>query len=435
MTQPSTPRTDFELVRTLLPSGLPVLCAPLHNTHRAAVTLHVRSGSRFEPAELGGVSHFLEHMLHRGTRRFPSAHELALAFEELGSELGAATNVDHALLSAGAPPENLEAVLALLAEVAQEPVFSGIEIERGIVREEILESLNDEGEPIDADELLISLAFPGHGLGRPITGTLETLARFDHAVLRRFHAEHYHAGAMVVSVSGPVDPERVLAAAERAFAALPGGAKPSDVAPTLPMGPGFRYVREPASQTALRVAFQAPSEKNELEPASELLLRVLDDGMSTRLYHEVCDERGLAYDVSAAYEAFEDAGLFSLSGDSAPTRSDELLGELFAVTRSLRDSGPTARELDKAKRRFAWQMQALFDDPGELAAFVGLGELTGVARTPAERWADLEGVTHAAVQRAAQSIFVPEGLSVAAVGQLNARQRSALESRVRAFGT
>jgi len=423
----------FELRETRLPSGLRVVCAPLPHTHRAAVTLHVSSGSRFEPPELGGVSHFLEHMLHRGTERHRSAHALALAFEELGSELGAATYVDHAVLSAGAPPAHLDAVIALLGDVVRTPMFTGIDIERGIVREEILESLNEDGQPVDADELTMSLAFPDHGLGRPIAGTIAALNRFDVPTLQRFHAAHYAVETMVVSVAGPIDEARVLQAVDAAFAGLPSAEVPHDAPPTPAQGPRFGYVEDAGSQTALRVTFRAPSENDALEPAAELLLRVLDDGMSTRLYHRVCDERGLAYDVSAAYEAFADTGLFSISSDCAHGRAEELLSELFAVAREVREGGPEPRELEKAKRRFSFQMQSLFDDPLELAAFVGLGALTGVARTPEEREAQLLSTTASDVARAARAVFTADNLVVAAVGQLTPKRRRALERLVSAF--
>jgi predicted Zn-dependent peptidase len=208
---------DEAITRRTLRNGVRLVCATLPHVHRTAVTLHVRSGSRFELPELGGISHFHEHMLHRGTHAYPSAHALALAFEDLGSELGAATYVDHTVLAAGAPPENLMRVIELMGELVQSPVFSAIEIERGIVREELLESLNDRGESVDADEAVIALAFPNHGLGRPIAGSIAALDRFDVPALTDFHAANYHGNGVVVSVAGPIDVEQTSRTIERAF--------------------------------------------------------------------------------------------------------------------------------------------------------------------------------------------------------------------------
>ena len=420
--------------RRTLDNGVRLVCAELPHVHRAAITLHVTSGSRFEADGLGGISHFHEHMLHRGTTTYPTAHTLALAFEELGSELGAATYVDHTVIGAGAPLENLERVIGLLGELVQNPVWSAIETERAIVREEILESLNERGESVDADEAIIALAFPQHGLGRPIAGTIAALDRFDEPALGAFHTAHYHGGGLVVSVAGPIDSAAVSAALERAFGGLPNGAAPRDAAPKPLTGPSFRYVSDSGTQTALRVAFRAPSESDRLEPATELLLRTLDDGMSTRLYHQVCDERGLAYDVSASYEAFHDAGLFTLAGESAHGSAERLLRAFFEVVKELRDGGPSAAELEKAQRRFAWQMRSVLDDPGELAAFLGLGELTGTALTPASRQQELAEVSPSLVRESAARVFQPSELAVVAVGDLTANQRRALERAVRSFG-
>ncbi|MGC4091815.1 MAG: pitrilysin family protein [Polyangiaceae bacterium] len=425
---------DEAIFRRTLKNGVRVICSQLSHVHRTAVTLHVRSGSRFESIELGGISHFHEHMLHRGTTLYPSAHALAHAFEDLGSELGAATYVDHTVLAAGAPLENLSRVIELLGDLVQNPLWSAIEIERGIVREEILESLNERGESVDADEAIIALAFPEHGLGRPIAGSIEALDRFDVPALQAFHRENYQASGLVVSVAGPLDVSQVNDAVEKAFSGVAAGDAPRDVAPEPLTGPKFAFVRDSGSQTALRVSFRAPSEVDALEPATELLLRTLDDGMATRLYHHVCDERGLAYDVSASYEAFQDAGLFTLAGESAHASAERLLTEFFVVVSELAEHGPSAEELDKAKRRFAWQMRSVLDEPGELAAFLGLSELTHTAASPAARGREIAEVTPEAVRKAAETVFSPNGLAVVAVGELNATQRRALERRVRAFG-
>ncbi len=396
--------------------------------------MHVRSGPRFETAEQCGISHFLEHMLHRGVPRHPSAHAQALAFEELGSELSAATYSDHSVLAATAPEETAHAVVALLGEVCRAPLFGQIDIERRIVREEILESLNEEGDVVDPDEILVDLAFPDHGLGRPITGPLEALERFDRAMLEAAHRSHYTASGVIVSVAGAVDRERIAQEIAAAFDGLPTGEPPSaGPPPPPPRTPRFRFVKDTTSQTAVRVGFRAPGGGDPLEPATELLLRVLDDGMSARLYHRICDELGLAYNVSAAYETFSDAGLLSLASECTHERAPELLRELLEIARGLATSGPTERELEKVKRRVAWQLRAAARDPAELAAYLGYAELTGSARTPRARGEELAAVKREAVTQAAQALFTRDGLVVAAVGQLRARDQRGMEREVERF--
>ena len=433
MTERSASSSEPSRVEAKLENGLRVSAVRMPHVRRCVLDIHTRLGSRFESPAQNGISHFLEHMLHRGTASHPSAHALALAFESLGGALSAATYVDHGAISLAAPPENLSPLLSVLAEVLLEPIYSGLEVEKGIVREEILESLDEDGRSIEADHLLRALAFPEHPLGFPITGSLHTLDSFDVPMLRAHHAAHYVAQGSVVTAAGPIDPERILTQISAAFAAMPHGAEPTAEAPAAQMGARFSHVRYAGSQAAVRVGFRAPGEHDPDEPATELLLRVLDDGMATRLYERLCDERGLCYDVSASYEAYADAGLFDIAADAAPERAEQVLREIFAVAHALRDQGPTQSELDKAKRRFAWQLAEQDDDPAALAAFYGLGELTGIARTPAERRAVLEATTIDQVQRAALRLFSRDALNVLIVGPLAAKVRDRLERAVNTF--
>jgi predicted Zn-dependent peptidase len=320
-----------------------------------------------------------------------------------------------------------------LAEVLLQPIFSGLDVEKGIVREEILESLDEDGRSVEADHLLRALAFPEHPLGFPITGSLQTLDSFDVPMLRAHHARHYIAEGSVVTAAGPIDPEQFLRQISDAFQSMPQGAEPTGEAPAAQSGVRFSHVRYAGSQAAVRVGFRAPGEHDPDEPATELLLRVLDDGMATRLYERLCDERGLCYDVSASYEAYADAGLFDIAADAAPERAEHVLGEIFAVMHALRDEGPTASELDKAKKRFAWQLAEQDDDPAALASFYGLGELTGIARTPSERLSVLEATTMAQVQQAAARLFSREALNVLIVGPVAAKVRDRLERAARSF--
>jgi len=397
---------------------------PLEHAHTAAIAVHVRVGSRFERPHENGISHFLEHMLHRGTPRHPSAHEQALAFERLGGTLSASTTVDHGILGVSVPPENAEPALELLAEVCCSPVLDAIEVERGIVREEILEGLDARGRRVSPDDLLREASFPEHALGRPIAGTLATLERFDERSLRRHHLAHYTA-ELVVTVAGRFDRRAVVRTVERTFR-LPKGVAPRVATPRRLAGPRLSFVRESSSQTSLRLGFRAPGEHDRDEPAVELLLRVLDDGTSTRLYHRLCDERGLCYDVSALFEAYEDVGLFDFAAECSHERAVVVLSEILSVVRALRETAPRPEELDKARERHRFQLAALQDSAAELAAFYGIGELTGFFRSPEERVARLEGVSAEAVRAVAARVFQPRALAAVVVGDVSASQRRKL---------
>ncbi len=193
-----------------LPNGLRVVTADLPAVHRVAIVAQLRVGSRYETPEDNGVSHLLEHMLYRGIPSHPTAHEQALAFEQLGGTLVAGTGSESGSLAVACPPSSFEATLELFARVFQEPLLRGLDIEKRIVREEILEDLDEDGTLVDDYDLLRATAFEGHPLGLPVIGTVEHIDRFDVARLRRHHEKHYVGAGSVITVVGPIDPRSWL---------------------------------------------------------------------------------------------------------------------------------------------------------------------------------------------------------------------------------
>jgi predicted Zn-dependent peptidase len=418
-----------------LANGLEVVLVDMPGVHRAVASLYLRVGSRFESKADNGISHFLEHMVFRGTPRLKSAHEQALAFERLGGTLYAATHVDHGLMSVSVPPRNLHEVLALLAEVTISPRFGEIEVERGIVREEILEDLDDDGRDVDADNITRALIYDTHPLGFTITGGLDSLARFDEKLLRAYHARHYTGENAVLAVAGRLgDVDACAKEIERRFGALPRGARvPLTPAPDAQKKPRFSFVENTSSQTDLRVAFRAVSEQDPREPAVEMLLRVLDDGMSTRLYERICDRLGLCYDVSGMLEVYEDDGVLDIAAGAQHERALLVAKEIFALLSDLAAHGPTEEELTKARDRHLWSVEAMLDDAEAVSAFFGLAALSNIARTPMARHEELARATREDVRAAAELVFRPDRLSVVAVGLLSEAEEKKLERAVRAF--
>jgi predicted Zn-dependent peptidase len=421
----------------VLSNGLRVVLVPAPHIHSAVAALYLRVGSRFETRDNNGISHFLEHMMFRGTATMPSAHAQALAFERLGTTPYAATHVDHGVMSVAVPPSNLERVLALLGEVTLHPRFTDIETERGIVREEILEDLDDEGRQIDPDNLARALMYGEHPLGFTITGDDKTIDRFDEAMLREHHARHYTAENAVLSIAGRLgDLDRCVRSVEQHFGAMPRGRRvAASPPPPTQTGPRARFVENPSSQTDLRVAFRAPSERDRTEPAAELLLRVLDDGMSTRLYERICDRMGLCYDVSGMFEAYEDDGVIDFAAGSQHESALVVVKELFLLLREIAKDGPTEDELTKAIDRHRWSIESMLDNPDALAGFYGLTTLANLARTPLERHVELASVTRAEVRELATEVLSPARLNLVAVGLLGEADQRRLDKLARNFSS
>ena len=408
---------DFR--RTTLPNGLRVVTIPQPRLSRAHVALYLRVGSRFEEPRTNGLSHFLEHMIYRGTPRLPSAHAVNLAFETLGGYLYAATQADYGVFSVTLPPESLDEACALFGEVLRAPSFFDIEVEKGIVCEEILEDLDDEGRQIDADNISRELVYPEHPLGYTITGDEARVRSFTNEMCREHHAKHYVAKNGVLAFSGNIDGDRAVELAVRDFGALlPGEVTRGTPPEHAQKKPRLRILENVSSQTELRLCLRAMGESAKERPAIELLMRLIDDGMSTRLYHRICDDKGLCYDVSAGYDGYEDDGIIDFAAGVLHSRAAQVTGEILAMLVELAQNGPTADEMAKAKRRHAWDLGAMLDSAEETAGFFAGGLIFDRFEGIEERRASLAAVTSEQIREVATRIAQPDRLNVVAVGLL-----------------
>jgi predicted Zn-dependent peptidase len=417
-----------------LANGLRVVVAPQPSLHRVHVALWGRVGSRFESRQESGISHFLEHMIYRGTRRVPSAHAVNLAFERLGGSLFASTQVDHGIFSLSLPPESIDEASTLFGEVLSQPAFLDIDIERGIVLEEILEDLDDEGRQIDPDNLSRALIYGEHPLGFTITGSEAHVRSFDEPALRRWHERHYTAANSVLAFSGAVDMATAMRLAERDFGGLRRGERATSTAPAhAQKKPRLEVVENVSSQTDLRVCLRAFAEKDPLRPAVDILMRLVDDGMSTRLYHRLCDARGLCYDVSAAFDGYEDDGVVDVAAGVQHKRAALVTREILAMFEELAREGPTAEELEKARRRIVWDARAMVDSAEEMGAYYAGGLLFDRFADLEEHVAELLRVGAGEVRTAARELARPERLNVVAVGLLDDGEDARLEDVVKGW--
>ena len=417
-----------------LDNGLPVVVSPQPQLHRAHVALYVRVGSRFETPAQNGLSHFLEHMLYRGTPRLPHAHDVNLAFERLGGYLYAATQVDFGVFSVTLPAETLDETAELFADVLMQPTFADIDVEKEIVCEEILEDLDDEGRQVDADNLSRQLIYPNHPLGFTITGDEERVRSFTREMLRAHHARHYNAANSVLAFSGAVDPDHALDLARRFFSRMPRGERVPTTAPAHSQKQArFKIVENASSQTELRVCFRAVPDRSEKRPAMDMLMRILDDGMSTRLYHRVCDDKGLCYDVSASFDGYDDDGILDFAAGVQHARVSVVTNEITSIISELAQRGPTEDELQKARRRHGWDMRTMLDSCEELAGFYAAGLLFDRLETPEERTRKNAAVTREDIRQLAQLIGQPDRLNVLAVGLLDDGEDRRLEDIVTAY--
>lgn len=418
----------FSRHKDVLPNGLTVVTVELPHLHSVSVVMYARVGSRYETVADNGLSHFLEHMLFRGTMRLPDAYALNHAIEALGGTLYAETGRDYSLYQISLHPETLQPGLELFGEIFAEPAFADVDVERRIVLEEMHEDHDEDGTLVNIDDLARLAVWPDHPLGYRITGPYENVERFDDTDVRRHFASHYGARNMVLTVSGQVKRDDVIGTLHRAFGGLAEGrALEVEAPPESQTAPRFLYVPREGSQTNVQILFRGFPETDPDFPALIALGRIVDDGMSTRLHRRIVDELGLAYYCTASLEPFVDAGLYEIDGACVHGHVPALVREGIAVLTRLRDTPPLQEELDKAQRRYRWDLEASFDDPDAMAGWWGGTELFFGPLTVEAKVERVKKVTPEAVQRVARRLLQPERLTVACVGMLTKK----LERQVR----
>ncbi|MGO9711335.1 MAG: M16 family metallopeptidase [Polyangiaceae bacterium] len=242
---------------------------------------------------------------------------------------------------------------------------------------------------------------------------------FTEEMCRTHHVKHYVAQNGVLAFSGAIDADRAMEIAARDFGALPAGTLTRGESPVhTQKKPRLRIVENVSSQTELRVCLRAMGENAPERPAIEMLMRLVDDGMSTRLYHRVCDDKGLCYDVSAGYDGYEDDGVIDFAAGVQHQRVAVVTKEILAMLEEIAEKGPEDEELAKAKRRHAWDLTALVDSAEDVAGFYAGGLLFDRFEDVDQRRESLARVTKDDVRDVARQIARPERLNVVAVGLL-----------------
>lgn len=329
-----------------LDNGLRVLLLPIEGARSVSAGVWIEAGSRFERAEEQGVSHFVEHILFKGTAS-RSARAISEEMDRLGGSLNAYTAQDCTCYYAQALPESAPGVLGILSDMLLHAAVAEkeVELERQVILDEIA-MYEDMGEDL-AHEALCAGVWRDSPLGRPICGTRETVASLSPASLRRAIAEAYTPERMAVAAAGRFDRDGVLAEIRAGLGALPrGGGRPAIDRPAF--HPGVFLRKKKLEQVSIELAFPGIPAGDPRRYAMMLLNFAVGGGASSRLFLRLREELGLAYSIYSAAAAEQGAGLFLVSAAVAPARQEQALAEIRAV---LRDAAAGLTEEETARAR------------------------------------------------------------------------------------
>jgi predicted Zn-dependent peptidase len=331
----------------------------------------VQVGGRDEPAELSGASHFLEHLLFKGTDA-RSARAIAESVDAVGGEMNAFTAREHTAYYARLPAQHLGLGLELLGDVLTAPALreADVEAERQVIVEEILMNLDSPEDR--AHTLLAELVFAGHPLGRDVLGDMGSVEAIDRDQIAGFFERWYRPGTMVLAAAGRLDHDQLVAAAEATFAGVGQGELPLRTPPTAAT-PTVRIAHDDTEQAHLCLGWRSPTTTDDDRWAMAVANQVLGGGMASRLFQEVREERGLAYSVYSHPSAYTDAGYLTVYCGTAPKRARETLAVIDQVVHDLEAHGITDRELDVAKGFLEGSLLLGLEDSGSRMARLGRG--------------------------------------------------------------
>jgi predicted Zn-dependent peptidase len=405
--------------RTVLPSGLIVLTERMEHVRSVAMGVWMRAGSRHEVPELNGISHFVEHMVFKGTKS-RSAQRIAREVDAIGGNLDAFTGKETVCFNIKVLDEHVQTALDVLSDLVLNPVFAAEEItrERGVILEEI--KMDEDNPDTLVHEIFMQNFWKGHPLGKPILGTRETVRSFEQNTLVRFFEQRFQSGNMVFSAAGNIEHDSFVEQVARHFSSLAPGSVLSDSAtPTVTPRIHLRN-KKSLEQVQLCLGVPAPPIGDESRYTTLLLNTILGGGMSSRLFQTVREERGLVYAIYSDLAPYRDTGSLCVYAGTSADRALQVIDLIMEEFRRLKTEplqpGELRRAQDQLKGNLLLSLESSMSRMSNLARqqmyferFFGLDEIID----------RVEAVTEEEVMAMATELFKPDKVALTLLGRLD----------------
>ena len=426
-----------DIKETRLENGLVVLTDRMPGVRSVTLGFFFRIGSRNEPDELNGITHFIEHGVFKGTKR-RSALDIAIEQDRLGGNLEAFTTHEETGFAIKVIDDQLEAAFDLIADMLGNSVFDEKEMrsEQRVIIEEL--KMTDDSPEDKLGEVFSRAFFPDHPLGMNIAGTPRNVRTFDHKAARKYHRRMWNGGNLVIVAAGNVEHKNIVRLAENVLS--PGfsrhhpvrrsGGHPSlnqegsmkrglKTRPPKPAAPIVIKQNKTLEQAHLILATPLVSGRDKRRYAADLLTQVVGGGTSSRLWQKIREERGLAYSVGASSIMFNDCGIFTVSAATSPQQTHDVVDITVTEMRDVAANGVTNAELELAKQQTRASVLLSLEDSASRAASLAQSEmLHGRQITLEESLANVDAVTLDEVRDVAREFFRTENIAFAALGDL-----------------
>ncbi|HET8968155.1 MAG TPA: pitrilysin family protein [Gaiellaceae bacterium] len=410
---------------TELATGERVISERVPGVRSVALGFWIGAGSRDEPVARAGVSHFIEHLLFKGSSRY-SAQEIAEIFDELGGELNAATSRETTVVYARVPDDRLERALDVMADMVFRPTFSDVDSEREVVLEEIAmveDTPNDLVHDIAAEAV-----FGAHPLGRPVIGRADVISTVSRRALSGYHGRAYQGEKIVLAAAGNVRHDELVSLLSERLDGAHAGTGLADRKPARPNGmPSLLFQRKDTEQYHVCLSAPGISRHDDRRFAGSLMDAIVGGSASSRLFQEIREKRGMAYSVYSYSSQYGDTGQI---GVYVGTREDNLAECLEITVAELTDiAGGNVRadELARAKENLKGRILLSLESTSARMTRLGKSTITDTPLlTPEEIVKRLEAVTAPEIAELADALLAPERLSVAGIGPDEGRFRDAV---------
>ncbi len=412
-----------------LKNGLRLLVTPMPTLESATLTVWVNVGSRYEETKIGGISHFLEHMVFKGSVKRPSAREISEAIDAIGGEFNAGTSKEWTNFYIKARKGSLETSFDVLSDMVLNPILKDEEIEKekGVIIEEM--AMYEDTPMYRVGEVFEQLMFEGTQLAPDIIGTKESVKNITRDDFVRYRSMHYFTDNIVLTVAGGVDLQNVIELAEKYFGEIKSGEKTKiEIALNNQTEPKLKLVTKKNEQAHLVLGFTGNKRGTKDRFAEELLATILGGGMSSRVWSEVREKRGLAYSVQTDVDHYLDTGYISTYAGVEVGKIDDAIKVIIDEYNALKDGTKPIeqKELSKAKEYLKGHIALSLEDTKKVNRFFGEDELLlGVIEDVHETFKALDEVTVSDIVEVANKFFKKDRMSLAIIGPYDDQERFA----------
>lgn len=420
-----------------LDNGLQVVLSPQSQLHSLVFGLYVRVGPRYEQAQQQGITHFLEHVLFRGNACYPTSLEMNCIFESWGGSLNAYTTREYTYFYGRLHPSYLRESLSFLSEMVRTPLFADIDLERNIILEERLQDVDSDGQLLDENDVSRHTFWGEHPLGYPIIGHPKIIRRLRKEELEQHFYKHFVAKNMVLCLTGNFHSDEAIDYIAKYFSDLPSGTRiissplPEKLGPLKPTA----FVHHDSSQVSVMFSFRGPSPRDPDYLKLMLIDRILDDGMSSRLWQRIVEGRGLCYDLWTSLDTYSDISIFDLGASVAPEKLTELVEGLYHEILLMRDQGISQAELEHTRRRWRFHQECMRDQVGALNEHIGTHILHETYIPFNQQIEQLNNISTAQLQDFTNRLFRPEHHLLTAIGPLSKSRKRILSEFAAQLGT